>query len=804
MMSNCASSANIFIPGNLPFRINLTYFVDQRYGDDATGEQDNPLKPYKTIGAPSAIAIPNSIVYVHPGDYQNEQIQLRQDVAWYFEEGAKLFNVSFFGGTRSAIVGHAIFNNDIPVLDYFGTGDIMFEADAINYGTPDHAFLIHGSGMVSIKLTNMLGNAIRAYDSQVNIIYVGVYQNGANLFRLDDTSSGHLLVKVADSVNSNNSMLVFSNNIDITYEGQSAICQGPYFIDIQDNPTAIASAINMNMTLDRLECFGLIHSIGIPTVTDVLKQPSINLHISTIESLNNPVPNPIIDLSYTFCNLIYNRLSFAYLVPIRAIINLGDITVITVNGAQTLNFDQSITGQVGFLLAQATNLTIANLNLTEVFLTWSMIETSGPATVYLSIINLTNIVQDPNTIGILNNSQMGLFVRNSTIIYPDNSFLWVNNGDMFIESDNLQFFSNGSQFITNNGRLQTRIGRIISDGNGNTFVTSNGLSGFTIGTITMIGVNNIGLNVTDQRATMNIGQIDGSAQPGNIGIRVIGNSQLLGSVLAIRTQDNYCLFMDTIGQLSDIRFSVMSASAANPALIQIQGNTNAIMTGDYITTSDSKFAINLENVGYTQLNIGRFDIVTCAVGVRIAGGQGCRCSLNVKDFNIQSDATLAGVWVENGFLNASGNYNINTTTTAGIFLVNNESTLFADLGNSAATFYNLVTDSFTNIWYSAKRSIVLDPTGYNVLCNLVNPVGSPTLTLDGPFLSQGQSNFSFQGGNNPAITRVLNPYLVSNSRNIDAGSNPTLTFFCNYGVGNAGLANATEVPAGSFVTAAIA
>lgn len=54
----CNPHSSIFIPGGNQFRINRTYFVDERYGNDSTGEPDNPTLPFQTIGAPSAIAIP--------------------------------------------------------------------------------------------------------------------------------------------------------------------------------------------------------------------------------------------------------------------------------------------------------------------------------------------------------------------------------------------------------------------------------------------------------------------------------------------------------------------------------------------------------------------------------------------------------------------------------------------------------------------------------------------------------------------------------------------------------------------------
>lgn len=803
----CNPHQTIVIPGENLFRINLTYFVDATYGDDATGEQDNPARPFRTIGAPSAIAIPGSIVYVRPGTYAAGIIQLRQGVAWYFEKRAILTETQFQGNASSAIAGHATFINTLtPVLDYSGTGGIVFEVDEVNYSGPDYAFLIRGSGKTNLGVTRMNGSAIRGTNSQLNVIFHAITQVGGGIIQLDDTSSGHASINITNADNSGNSIIIRSNNMDVTFESQAAISRGDYFIDILDNPSSIQSDINLNLNTDRLECFGLVRSIGIPSVIDVLRQPNLNLHISTIVSDNNPIAQPIMDLSYTTCNIAYNRLSFSYLVPIDFIIICGETTVLTVNGAQTFISDQTLTSNVGFLQVNGgATSSIANMNLIEATLTSRVTEVNGSSVVYFNVTNLTNIVTTPGVINIANSGRIGLFIRNALIGATGVTTLFSNNGEMFIESDNIEVQANGCAFIDNALRLQTKIGRLISSGNNNIFVRARGLTGLTIGTITMVGTGNLGLSIENNRTTINIGQIDGSAQPGNIGISAINDSQILGGVIAIRMNDNYCLDFETNGLTSDLKVGTITVVNAAASAIHIGDNTNLILNCDNFVCANCSVPIFIENVGYNQLNFDKISIATCDSGIRITGGPNCNNVISVNDFTITNDATVAGISLESGTLTAKGNYTMRTTSRSGVFLVNNNSKLQANLGFVTASFYNLVTDSFEEIWYSSQDSRVIDPTGSNVLVNLVAAPPSSALTLDGPFFTNQSSNFIFTGGNNPGAVRILNPYLVApGAPNINASANPLLIMFSNYGVCNNGFANATEVPAGSITVAAIA
>lgn len=805
----CGKSPVISIPGNA-FRVNFTYFVDPTYGDDSTGQIDEPTRPFRTIQAPSLVAVPNSVIVVRPGTYSEGIINLRPNVAWYFEPSATLVDTYFFGNQPAAILGYGRFINAGPALNYNGTGDMTFMAEHIESNYAGYAFSIRGQGKTTIQVESVIGNLLETSDVPVDVTIVVLTHAGDRSITINSSSSGHVLANIADSTVNVSGLNIRSNNIDFMYEGQSIVSTGEYYIDVLDDEFASRSFINFNFVIDRLECFGFIRSTGIPNVSDVLLQPSINLHASTIESVNNLSTRPIIDMQYTFCNLIYSRLSFSYFVPIPYIIELSGITVLTVNGSQTLNSSQIGTASVGFLRSNGNNsagVVVANLNLSELFVTSSVISNNGFSIVYLSVINFTNIIPNPGEISIVNYARMGLFIRNGLIQYPDGGQFIVNSNELFVAGDSLEINSNNSVFISNNNRMQTRIGRIASAGSGNTYVQSSGLSGFTIGSLLLLGQNNIGLQVANGRATTQIGQIDGQNQTGNVGIDISGESQLLGSIIAIRMLDSPCLRMSTSSSaaVSDVKFSTMSINMGS-SIVDISGTSSIILDGDSMRAQNATSCINLLNQGTVQIVLDQFLVTECGIGVNVAGGPDCRCWLSINNFNISNQAGSAGISIDDSILNMDGNYTLITPGNQAplIRILGSNAELYANLGFVTSTFNNLAIESFESIWYSSKRSQTLDINGRNVEANISAPLsGTSNLTLEGPFFTQGDTNFLFVGGVNPDITRVLNPYLVSTGRSIDAGANPLLTFFCNYGVANRPLSGAIENPIGSFVVAAI-
>src|SRR5258708_1899195 len=67
-------------PTALP--INNTVFVDRQFGNDSTGTREDETRPFKTLTAALAVALPGDTIYVHPGIYDENTLILKDEVNW--------------------------------------------------------------------------------------------------------------------------------------------------------------------------------------------------------------------------------------------------------------------------------------------------------------------------------------------------------------------------------------------------------------------------------------------------------------------------------------------------------------------------------------------------------------------------------------------------------------------------------------------------------------------------------------------------------------------------------------------------
>ena len=73
--------------------VNQTVFVDAVYGDDSTGQRENPNLPFATLSAANAAAISLDRIVVHPGSYTTETLLLQDGVTWTFDARALVIGV---------------------------------------------------------------------------------------------------------------------------------------------------------------------------------------------------------------------------------------------------------------------------------------------------------------------------------------------------------------------------------------------------------------------------------------------------------------------------------------------------------------------------------------------------------------------------------------------------------------------------------------------------------------------------------------------------------------------------------------
>lgn len=127
-------------PLGVNYNVNKTLFVDVNFGNDATAEKYQPLKPYQRIGTALANASAGELVYVMAGEYR-EQIFLKDQVDLYFNVGCKLYNQNSFSrifritGTNQItcnILGYAELDSGVTYTNFQFYNCMEFRGSLLN------------------------------------------------------------------------------------------------------------------------------------------------------------------------------------------------------------------------------------------------------------------------------------------------------------------------------------------------------------------------------------------------------------------------------------------------------------------------------------------------------------------------------------------------------------------------------------------------------------------------------------------------------------------------------------------------
>lgn len=112
--------------------VNNSVFVDTTFGNDSTGQRENPNLPFKTIQSALTASIAQDVIIVRPGIYTEGNIRLKSQVNFYFELGASLLytgpEYAFLDdgvAVVSVIDGFGDFNVTNGLLSITGRSEIM-------------------------------------------------------------------------------------------------------------------------------------------------------------------------------------------------------------------------------------------------------------------------------------------------------------------------------------------------------------------------------------------------------------------------------------------------------------------------------------------------------------------------------------------------------------------------------------------------------------------------------------------------------------------------------------------------------
>lgn len=200
----------INIPPTLPlfYRVNDTVFVDVQYGDNGTGERENPFRPFADIQAAITAANSGDTINARPGTYSVTSTYnlAGKELNLYFEMGAILevaTGIHAFGGDTASyqVSGFPTFNVDADggVLDLTGA----------SFG-PSYMEILEIESPVSARLFNIpvVLATIPAIKVQNNILMEGT---GLGSYLLRTQGNGVIFEAVGLAKGGEHSVILLEN-----------------------------------------------------------------------------------------------------------------------------------------------------------------------------------------------------------------------------------------------------------------------------------------------------------------------------------------------------------------------------------------------------------------------------------------------------------------------------------------------------------------------------------------------------------------------------------------------------------------
>lgn len=243
-----------FLEGN-------TIFVDSVYGNDATGEANNPAKPFKTIYAAANFttkSLNNVLIYIRPGEYNNEENLAipNKTLYWYFENGTTVTGKDILWNVingENYIFGEAIFKSlGESVIKITGNENPIFHLSAqsiINdYGAciqiidsaPDCIIDVENSIISNvlidvnapdpnIELLNI--NKVVIYSNSVNDIIINAEKIEHNGGGINVLASGFININASIISTTGPTSILHNENTTLNINSNSIISNGINFIN---------------------------------------------------------------------------------------------------------------------------------------------------------------------------------------------------------------------------------------------------------------------------------------------------------------------------------------------------------------------------------------------------------------------------------------------------------------------------------------------------------------------------------------------------------------------------------------------
>jgi len=493
-----------------PVLWNKTLFVDEQFGNDATGQREDETKPFKTLNGAENSALSGDLIYVKPGSYiATSPLGVTPNLNWFFEKGTFITNngVDPLWNTNPTIKtlnvrGYGIFTaTNSFVLDVFNLDSLIFEADEItsdlDNGSAHIVSLTNDPSKYIIRAKLMSNMVFTDISSATTIIIEGIELITSNTaFDISDVD-GQIFLQI-ENVITDNSFIIYRSPVPHfgTIWVNTANIKATTFIDnITDGSITfhlnikslnILSNINPNYIIQTNS--GLIDgyigcintSLKFTDTGFLILDGVVTLIIDYIKSTGN---NILLQLVSGNFNLTFNSIetgttisgdSFGSFTIIDGLLQLKGKSITIIGGSITSNtFAVKSTGSVVADIIEIKNITLFPIN--------AVISYHSDSDSHFNIQKMTGhkygIFSNSNVNGTLN--IMGDTVNlNERLIFIDN-----NGPNINVNINNIQTELQTAFIRSYNKRIFIRTNEALSTSDANVEMTS-----ATSGTITLDGI----------------------------------------------------------------------------------------------------------------------------------------------------------------------------------------------------------------------------------------------------------------------------------------------------------------------------